>query len=156
MFIKVAEIVTKKNNNVLFINVGNGPQSYEDQLLLQCKERNLNDKIIWLNSVDDMVSFYNAIDIFIFTSTSEGMPNAVGEALCCGVPCVSSAVGDVKELVNDNRFIVSDPTPDKFAERIYQVLDNKIALEQPEKHMAKEFSVSKLAERTESAMMKLL
>jgi glycosyltransferase involved in cell wall biosynthesis len=41
----------------------------------------------------------NAADCLILTSSLEGSPNAVKEALMCNLPVISTAVGDVGELL---------------------------------------------------------
>ena len=40
------------------------------------------------------------LGILLFTSTSEGSPNVVREAIACGCPVVSVDVGDVKQWIN--------------------------------------------------------
>ena len=45
-----------------------------------------------------MPSYLSACDALLLTSTHEGSPNAVREALACGLPVVSTDVGDVLEM----------------------------------------------------------
>jgi glycosyltransferase involved in cell wall biosynthesis len=47
---------------------------------------------------DEMPWYYAAADVLIVTSTLEGGPSCVKEALACGLPVVSVAVGDVELL----------------------------------------------------------
>ena len=44
-----------------------------------------------------------ACDLFAFPSHTEGMPNALVEAMSCGVPCVATRVGGIPELITDGR-----------------------------------------------------
>ena len=47
---------------------------------------------------DQMVNYYNSIDIYICASDIEGTPNPVLEAMACGVPIISTDVGIVPQV----------------------------------------------------------
>jgi glycosyltransferase involved in cell wall biosynthesis len=62
-------------------------------------------------------TWLNASDALILTSTHEGSPNAVKEALASNVPVVSTDVGDVSERISGvTGCVVADPTPEALAE----------------------------------------
>ncbi len=50
---------------------------------------------------DDMPALYRAADLFVHPSLSEGMSNAVLEAMASGVPTIATAVGGHAELIVD-------------------------------------------------------
>jgi teichuronic acid biosynthesis glycosyltransferase TuaC len=50
---------------------------------------------------EDMPWYYNAADVMILCSESEGSPTSIKEALACNLPIVSVDVGDVREIVNE-------------------------------------------------------
>lgn len=52
-------------------------------------------------SRDEMVAWYNSLDLFISTSCSEGSQSPVLEAAACGVPVIATNVGTAAEVVND-------------------------------------------------------
>ena len=61
----------------------------------------------------------NAADVVLITSTHEGSPNALKEALACNVPVVSVDVGDVRErLMGIDGCFLADPTPEDIAEKL--------------------------------------
>jgi len=54
----------------------------------------------------DLPPLYAAFDIAVSSSRLEGFPNAIGEAMCCGVPCVVTDVGDSGYLIGDTGRVV--------------------------------------------------
>lgn len=78
-------------NHLVFI--GDGP------LMSQCKAALLGqDNIHILGRVSDVSSYLKACDFFISTSKAEGLPNAVLEAMACGLPVLLSDIGPHKEI----------------------------------------------------------
>ena len=57
---------------------------------------------------DEIPTYLNASNVVLLCSDSEGSPMVIKEALACGVPIVSTDVGDVKSTINevDHCFIV--------------------------------------------------
>lgn len=47
---------------------------------------------------EEMVEWYNSIDVLVVTSSAEGTPSVLLEAMSCGVPVISTAVGITSEV----------------------------------------------------------
>lgn len=47
--------------------------------------------------------FYRLADFFVFPSGNEGLPNAVLEAMACGLPCVATRASGCADLVRDGK-----------------------------------------------------
>ncbi len=60
---------------------------------------NLAGRIRLLGFVDDTISLYHALDLFVLSSLREGLPNVVLEAMSMHVPVVATQVGGVGDLV---------------------------------------------------------
>ena len=70
----------------------------------------------------DVASIMNALDLFMLSSSGEGWPNVVGEAMACGVPCVVTNVGDVAQIVGDAGFLVPNGNSSALAEEAFGFL----------------------------------
>jgi glycosyltransferase involved in cell wall biosynthesis len=67
----------------------------------------------------DPFGYYRSLDLYLSTSVHEGLPLSVVEAMACGKPVVSAAVGGIPEIVVDGEdgFLVKGRDPQQFAER---------------------------------------
>ena len=72
-----------------------------------------------------IATWLNASDLFVLSSAYEGMPICVLEAMACGLPVVSTRVGEIPRIVNssDCGELVSEFTPDAFAAAVLRTLD---------------------------------
>jgi glycosyltransferase involved in cell wall biosynthesis len=103
MFIKVCKIVLDTMPNVVFEVIGptDEDEEYLNECLELCKLLEVEDKCIFTgpkNLISENI--YPQLDIMALTSISEGLPLTILEALCVGVPCVTTDVGACKELLN--------------------------------------------------------
>lgn len=79
--------------------VGDGPerealQQYAKELGLAAQD------VAFAGRVKDVRPFLASSDLLLATSSLEGMPNAVMEAMACGLPVVSTSVGAVPDLIS--------------------------------------------------------
>lgn len=49
-----------------------------------------------------LVDYYNAADVLVSASSSEGLPNVVLECLACGTPVVATRVGGLAEVIRSD------------------------------------------------------
>lgn len=82
--------------------------------------------VTWGVPHTEMPYYMNACDAMVFTSSQEGSPNVVKEALACDLPIVSVAVGDVATRLAGvaNCEVVADDGPGTIAAALQRVLRN--------------------------------
>lgn len=105
-FLRAVKIFIGKFPKTKFLIVGGGDKKYANKLKLMGENLGIDNNIIWIGASDSMNHFYNAIDILTLTSTSEGFPNVIGEAMACGKPCVTTDVGDCALIVGKDGITV--------------------------------------------------
>jgi glycosyltransferase involved in cell wall biosynthesis len=64
-------------------------------------------------------------NLFVLPSLYENLPCVLLEAMACGLPIVSTTVGGISEIVNEERGVLVEPgNPEKLAEAIDYVLEH--------------------------------
>jgi glycosyltransferase involved in cell wall biosynthesis len=67
---------------------------------------NQNVKILGKQSNTELLALYNSHQFYLQLSTSEGFPNALGEAMACGCIPIGSAVGAIPEIIGEAKLIL--------------------------------------------------
>lgn len=71
-----------------------------DRLQAAHPERDVRELILVNQPRERVLDFFNAADVHLMTSDFEGSPNSVKEALCCGIPVVTTDVGNVRDMLD--------------------------------------------------------
>jgi sugar transferase (PEP-CTERM/EpsH1 system associated) len=92
---------------------GTGP-SFQDTVRL-AESLNLTEEVRLLGNRDDVDTVLQAFDIFVLSSTSEGLSNTIQEAMATGLPVVATNVGGADELVVEGETGILTPAGDDRA-----------------------------------------
>lgn len=124
-FIDVAETLPPAFK---FILVGDGPQ--RERLQNKVKNKNLNNKIIFLGHQEDVHKYLSALDIFFFTSyKNEGIPQSLLQARANGVFVVAAHTEPILEALEGYYYYLTVPYGDlKRAANIFLELASKSTL----------------------------
>ena len=73
---------------------------------------------------DKLNYYYNAADLFVLPSLSEGNPTVMFEALACGTPFIGTPVGGVPEVVDSDDYglLARAGSPEDLATKIQEGL----------------------------------
>jgi glycosyltransferase involved in cell wall biosynthesis len=62
----------------------------------------INDRAWLAGNQDDVLPWLQSLDVFALPSyANEGVPQALVQAMLCGLPCVTTAVGSIGEIARD-------------------------------------------------------
>jgi len=76
-------------------------------------------------SNDQLRSFYNLAEVFVFPSFYEGFGYPIVEAFSCGTAVVTSNASSCPEIAQDAAVMVNPYDPDDIARSISRILDNQ-------------------------------
>jgi len=91
---------------VRFVMTGLNHDWHNTALIREIEQYGLRDRVTLLGMRQDIARVMVGLDCLVSTSTSEGFPNVIGEAMACGVPCVATDAGDSRLIVGDTGTIV--------------------------------------------------
>lgn len=132
--------------NAKLILVGEGIEKHRiETLITNMKTKNI--RLIDTMDHEKIPEIMNCADVFALTSSYEGMPTVVLEALACGVPVVSTDVGDVHKVVKDNitGYIIKNSNPNEIKNKIVDILLDKDKFKYNCLSAAREYSWSRIS-----------
>ncbi|NLD64901.1 MAG: glycosyltransferase family 4 protein [Bacteroidales bacterium] len=100
----------------------------KEKLQKLIRDLKLDGRVILTGEQKDVGHYYLKGKIFAFTSSVEGFPNVIGEALSAGLPVVSyDCVAGPSEMIVDgeNGFLVPVFDDDLFQKRLQQLIDDE-------------------------------
>ncbi len=160
-FLQAASRLAGQAEDVRFVCVGGGQEPYKSQVYDFSRSLGLGDRLIWAGARNDMPAVYNAMDLVTSSSVfGEGMPNAIGEAMACGVPGVVTDVGDSARMVGDTGVVVPPGSPAEIVRGWQTMLEilkehGGAVGEKARARIVAEFGLDLLVERTYAALKTL-
>jgi glycosyltransferase involved in cell wall biosynthesis len=139
--------------------VGQGPE--RERLAALVRARGLGHVVTLAGAVPDARALLAGFQFAVLPSHSEGLPNAVLEAMAAGLPVVATAVGGVPDIVADGETGLLVPPRDpaalaKAIERLAADPDLRAAMGAAGRRAATRLSVADCADRHEAAYRALL
>lgn len=158
-FLRAAALVARQQPRARFFLVGDGP--LRTTLEAQARVLGIADRVVFAGARDDVARLLAMLDVVVLPSQTEGMSNALLEAMAMARPVVATAVGGNPEVVRDGvtGLLVPPGDPETLARAIARLL------ERPEdaralgcsgrKRVEKDFTVQKMVARYEALYLSL-
>ena len=151
-FVEVwAEAARRATREARLVLVGAGPERRAIETAVAYAKA--QDKVLLLPPTDAIAELYAAADVFVLPSISEGLSNALLEAMASGLTPLASRVGGTPEAVQDGvSGLLFAPTDEPALRaqlaKLFETPGLTIALGQAARQAAVErFSMDRLAER---------
>jgi len=114
----LVDVAKRFDKNIKFVFIGDisGKEKYV--------EDNKSENIVFLGYKKNVISYMKDMDIFVLPSKSEGLSNALMEAMATKTSCVVSNVGGNKILVNSDAVGRTFKTGNK--KQLYNILNELI------------------------------
>jgi len=131
---------------VMWIHFGDGPDRKKVEAIISRLPSNINIRLAGSVNHEEIMSYYRteSVDIFLNTSSSEGIPVSVMEAMSFGIPVIATDVGGTAEIVTHETGVLlkADFTTHELASEIEKMKERPDYLNL--RHRAREAWAEKL------------
>ena len=89
---------------------------------------NIRPRCLFVDSVYDIDKYFKASDIFILPSRREGLPNALLEAMACGLCCIANRLKGITDYIIDsgeNGYLLDTLEPDSIEHVLRNTIGNR-------------------------------
>lgn len=123
-FLQAAAEVVKQVPTVRFLIAGDGEE--RKALEKKCAALGLVNNVFFLGFINEPLEFVNAIDVNVLTSLSESFPYSILEGTLFKKATVSSNVGGISDLIDNNRngFLFEPKDYHTLAQHLLELVNN--------------------------------
>jgi glycosyltransferase involved in cell wall biosynthesis len=122
-FIQAAALLRREGLNAHFLFCGDDMTWGNARLASWFDGTGIREHSHLLGHRDDMPRLTAAFDIACVSSSSEGFPNVIGEAMSCEIPCVVTDVGDSALIVGQTGRVVPPRDSKALAAGLRELID---------------------------------
>lgn len=124
--VKAVSMMKGSDIPIRVLLIGDGPhKTYLENLV---KREDVQSIVTFNGFQTDVENWLATLDIFILPSLTEGLPMSLLEAMSCGIPVVSSAVGGVPQVIESGRngILISPGKPDDIRDAVYNLYTDEL------------------------------
>ena len=158
LFLQAAVRVRAQLPGAQFVIVGDGDDAMRQSIRDAIAALGLQDAVTMTGWVRDVAPVCSDLDVLVISSLNEGTPVSVIEALACGCPVVSTAVGGVPDLLEGGRLGRLTPPGDAaaLAQAILDTLANPPEAAALRAAVLQSYSIDRLAGDLDALYRRLL
>jgi glycosyltransferase involved in cell wall biosynthesis len=147
--IEAAARLVRDLPNLHWVVVGDGP--LRARLEARIREHGIQHRFHLVGHMADPEQALRGADVYVLSSTSEGLGSSALAAMALGVPVVATRVGGIPDLLQSGRGIMVEPrNPAALAEAVHRVLTDSTLGQELSRAARRElgrYSVGAMAER---------
>jgi glycosyltransferase involved in cell wall biosynthesis len=121
-FLRAAAKLVRTRPDAHFVLCGHNVDSSNPVLMAMIGSLGIAEHCHLMGARSDVPRVLAGLDLTAQSSVSEAFPLVLGESMACGVPCVSTDVGDSALIVGDTGKIVPAKDPDALAAGMGEML----------------------------------
>ena len=124
-FLRAAVRVAQKDPQARFLLIGR-EVSLDQPSLKGIVPPEFLERFVFTGERSDAQRLMQSMDVLAASSAwGEAFPNVLGEAMACGVPCVTTDVGDSAAIVGDSGIVVPPSDPEALANGLQALLKKR-------------------------------
>lgn len=127
ILINAAHLVCQTRRNCHFVIVGDGDKAALKSLEALQRSFHLDDRCHFVGFRQTSADLYRNFDVFVSSSSSEGLSLAFLEAMACGLPVVATCSGGPQEVIDQDKsgLLVPVGDPSALAAALNRVLESR-------------------------------
>lgn len=139
-----SELLKKREDSVLML-VGTGRLESDIKALVE--ELKINDKVMFMGVRKDIPDLLSAMDVMVFPSFFEGMPNTIVEAQACDLPCVmASTITPEANITGEVEILHLEDGAEVWADKVISAC-KKVRCDRSKEFIEKGYSIEKVTEQ---------
>lgn len=160
LFVDIASLLHQQDDQIHFLIIGDGELRAELESKVAAME--ISKNVHFTGWITETAKMYADLDIMLLTSKNEGTPVTVIEAMYYNIPAVSSNVGGLSDLIENEKtgFLVNSLVAEDYIPIILKLLESdqeqKKIGEAGHAFIADQFTIDRLIVDMENLYTKLL
>lgn len=153
-WLQIFKKISQKNDKVFGIIVGAGP--LEEKIKAEWIDLGLENKVFFAGLQTEVKPYFEAMDVFMMSSSFEGLPIALLEAMSMECAVVATEAGGIKEVIRSGKDGLTCPVNEwgQLVEKVQILLDEPENLKEykqaARKRVIESFSLQRMVNELEN------